>query len=626
MVFSEVVGTLSFLQPQADDDMTDRLHYYYTTTFLLVTSVLISLKMYGGRPIECWMPAEYQSSWQEYTEIYCFSMNTYFTPFDKQIPDESEVREKNMISYYQWTPFFLVICAFLFYSPCLVWRALYTKSGIRIKDIVAFANDRSNIQPKLREANVKGMSAHLGSVFRHRFRFSGKHHPHHHKLRRALNLRYYEAYLTFLYIGIKTLFLANVSMQMFLMNWFLQTSNYRYYGFGVLEDLISGRAWSDSGNFPRITYCDMDVRVLGAIQRHTVQCVLVINIFIEKFFILLWIWYSLLFILTIISLFKWILCSFPFEARKRFIARRLELADIEFKRINYEPELTEFVRDYIKMDGVFMLRMLTIHSGILVCTEVVDSMWEEFNRSSSRLQRAHLLASSPQNSSVSLIRPSDELQPLQTSKHVSNAIQQNFKRKTSVLVPLVSAQPNGVHHSGFFFQSVMTHSPSFSQQHQTHTSSSTAAAQYSTGAGISAATNNATNIIMPPPPRGDFLLRKPPNSQQWRTQRKYPQPSITTIPMGDCNNNIKNNTCESVYVHPNTTQSSVEMGNGVQQQQSLIMTTTPTSLLTSQHPSKSNLNQQQQQPLLQTSQQQQTQEPALWEVEESMSLVKEESL
>lgn len=69
----------------------------------------------------------------------------------------------------------------------------------------------------------------------------------------------------------------------------------------------------------------------------------------------------------------------------RFIARRLELADIEFKRINYEQELTEFVRDYIKMDGVFMLRMLTIHSGILVCTEVVDSMWEEFNRSSSKL-------------------------------------------------------------------------------------------------------------------------------------------------------------------------------------------------------------------------------------------------
>jgi hypothetical protein len=52
MVFSEVVGTLAFLQPQCDDDMSDRLHYYYTSTFLLVTAVLISLKMFGGRPIE----------------------------------------------------------------------------------------------------------------------------------------------------------------------------------------------------------------------------------------------------------------------------------------------------------------------------------------------------------------------------------------------------------------------------------------------------------------------------------------------------------------------------------------------------------------------------------------------
>jgi hypothetical protein len=53
------------------------------------------------------MPAEYQSSWQEYTEIYCFSMNTYFTPFNKQIPEGDEKRQATMISYYQWLPFFL---------------------------------------------------------------------------------------------------------------------------------------------------------------------------------------------------------------------------------------------------------------------------------------------------------------------------------------------------------------------------------------------------------------------------------------------------------------------------------------------------------------------------------------
>lgn len=80
------------------------------------------------------------------------------------------------------------------------------------------------------------------------------------------------------------------------MNWFLQTDNkHNFYGWAVLTDLFQGKgnfldfkqklkfkAWSESGNFPRVTYCDMDIRSLGNVQKHTVQCVLVINIFIEK--------------------------------------------------------------------------------------------------------------------------------------------------------------------------------------------------------------------------------------------------------------------------------------------------------------------------------------------------------
>ncbi|VDK38732.1 unnamed protein product [Gongylonema pulchrum] len=83
MVVSEVVGTLSFLKPQPDDDFVDRLHYYYTSTFLLVAAaklisyalfliqsqVLMSLKMFGGRPIECWVPAEYRGGWEDYTDV-----------------------------------------------------------------------------------------------------------------------------------------------------------------------------------------------------------------------------------------------------------------------------------------------------------------------------------------------------------------------------------------------------------------------------------------------------------------------------------------------------------------------------------------------------------------------------
>lgn len=95
------------------------MHYYYTSTFLLVTAVLISLKMFGGRPLECFMPAEFRSSWEDYTEIYCWSGSTYWVESkDSDFPEDGENRQKRMISYYQWTPFFLIASAFLFYSPC----------------------------------------------------------------------------------------------------------------------------------------------------------------------------------------------------------------------------------------------------------------------------------------------------------------------------------------------------------------------------------------------------------------------------------------------------------------------------------------------------------------------------
>lgn len=81
-----------------------------------------------------------------FTEMYCWARNTYFAPFETDLPDVEE-RGKTMVSYYQWVPFFLVIVAFMFYSPCLLWRILYDKSGIRLKDIMNFANDKANVNP-----------------------------------------------------------------------------------------------------------------------------------------------------------------------------------------------------------------------------------------------------------------------------------------------------------------------------------------------------------------------------------------------------------------------------------------------------------------------------------------------
>ena len=66
MSLPALLSGLSFFAPCHDDDPVDRLHYFYTSTALMVSASFVALKIFGGRPLECWTPAEYPSSWQTY--------------------------------------------------------------------------------------------------------------------------------------------------------------------------------------------------------------------------------------------------------------------------------------------------------------------------------------------------------------------------------------------------------------------------------------------------------------------------------------------------------------------------------------------------------------------------------
>uniref|UniRef100_A0AC34G963 Innexin n=1 Tax=Panagrolaimus sp. ES5 TaxID=591445 RepID=A0AC34G963_9BILA len=196
----------------------------------------------------------------------------------------------------------------------------------------------------IRAANIAGLADHLGSIFKHRYSMDHRI-PFHKQIQKFINIRYYEAYLTWLYLGIKLMFFLNVMGQMFLMNKFLQTDDYDIYGIGVIRDLLNNKPWSESGNFPRVTYCDMDIRILGNVQRHTVQCVL---------------------------------------------------------------------------DGAFVLNMITIHSGLLMCAEITDYLWEKYKEENGITD-----GKSPLPGLDPGMRPPD------TPGFAS-------RRKTSVLMPLVS--------------------------------------------------------------------------------------------------------------------------------------------------------------------------------------------
>ncbi|KAL3091741.1 hypothetical protein niasHT_024323 [Heterodera trifolii] len=383
MILQNMFGALSFLRFQKDDDLVDRLSYFYTSSFLIMMAVLVSFKQFGGRPLECWVPAQFTSSWEAYTEMFCWSENTYFVPVEEDIPEEIAEREFRKISYYQWVPFFLLIQAFLFYVPCLIWRLMSDKSGIRLNDIVQMATEKENIEPEYRMRTIESLARHIEAALRYQHTATSRTQYTLHRVFKCFNLRYYESYVTGMYLATKVFYVGNVLTNLLLVNKFLETNNYSIYGLGVLYDLLLlGKSWTQSGNFPRVTLCDFEVRVLGNIQRHSVQCVLVINIFNEKIFILLWLWFCVLFFITLFDALYWFSVSLFHRDRFRFVLRHLELTSDpdrpELFRKEKRKQVEHFLRTYLKIDGVLVLRMIALHAGVMYCTEITDALWKRY--------------------------------------------------------------------------------------------------------------------------------------------------------------------------------------------------------------------------------------------------------
>uniref|UniRef100_A0A914VED0 Innexin n=2 Tax=Plectus sambesii TaxID=2011161 RepID=A0A914VED0_9BILA len=113
-----------------------------------------------------------------------------------------------------------------------------------------------------------------------------------------------------------------------------------------------------------------------------VLCVLVINIFNEKIFILVWLWFSFLFVAATCDAMYWFSISLFHRDRLRFVIRHLELTSDpehpdEFRR-DRKKQVEHFLKTYLKVDGVLVLRMVALHAGVMFCTEITEALWKRY--------------------------------------------------------------------------------------------------------------------------------------------------------------------------------------------------------------------------------------------------------
>jgi hypothetical protein len=390
----KILGVVGGGVPQAkirnDDDFADRLSYRFTSVILIVFAIVVSTKQYVGEPIQCWVPAHFTGNHEEYTNNFCWIRNTYYLPYEDYVPKEHESEKRRMIPYYQWIPMILLVQALSFYLPIIIWRTLNGRSGIDVNNVVEAGETFTNAEmAENREKTLmymtKQMDRYLSSQrsIRTGCTISLKH-----ILSRTCCLicgRRYGNYLVVLYLAVKVFFLANVIGQLFVLNSFLGT-DFNLYGIDVIGAALRGEDWTTSPRFPRVTMCDFKVRRLGNVQRYTVQCVLPINLFNEKIYLFVWFWMVFVAAVTCASLLTWLLRVIFRQDRHRYVKKHLHLMD-KIRRDSDKKQAVKFVEDYLRQDGVFVLRLVGHNTNALTVTEFVCCLWENYQDKSLSLEK-----------------------------------------------------------------------------------------------------------------------------------------------------------------------------------------------------------------------------------------------
>ena len=198
----------------------------------------------------------------------------------------------------------------MFFLPCLLWRFLNGRSGMNIAVIMeaAMASQRA-VYAENREKTLR-YTVHLLDRYLlvRREQKTGCTHRLKQKLSRYCLLfysKFYGNYLTCSYMLIKLFYIGNAAGQLFLLDLILGY-DFHMVGFNVISHLIMGSHWSESERFPRVTQCDFIIRQATNVHSYTFQCVLPINLFNEKIFIIVWFWLLFVAVTAILSVFQWL--------------------------------------------------------------------------------------------------------------------------------------------------------------------------------------------------------------------------------------------------------------------------------------------------------------------------------
>lgn len=383
-----------------DDDGVDQLHHFVTVTILAFFGAIAGLKEYATDPINCWNYGDYL--WQHYqvhVNTYCWSHSMYRYPnrtarsimpyhltsdgakdLTKTI-DEQNLKE---ITFYRWVTVIFLTQAFLFKIPNLLWGELNSYSGSNIVKMVEMLQSVLFATEKEKKEKLYQVAMFLEQWLRinrkpHWF-LKAKVSP---RVKKTISCcmlcvgNNMDNYLSTLYLVIKGIFLLNVVAQFIILSAFLQL-NFWHFGVTILEAYSNpNNVSATTSTFPTLALCHFQTYDKGNTNGRWVQCILTINLFLEKLFLLEWFWLLLLLVVTIINSFVWAFRLLQTHTAMKFVQRYMRLMGFYNTSVPMPKacSLEQFVTEYLRNDGVFILRILAVNTNEVVVAELVEQLW-----------------------------------------------------------------------------------------------------------------------------------------------------------------------------------------------------------------------------------------------------------
>jgi len=352
---------------RCDDDFVDRLSRHYSVLIFSIFVLIISSVQFVGKPISCFTPASFTDAHITYADFVCWISNTYFFPIDQDIPEFDEQNQTRhgsyMLRFYQYVPFILLLQTIGFFLPGFFWRNGLFRLGLTLQkhiDQLKLSQNSLAESPVYRRQLVRNVASRLDQYFR---TYTNAPYPR----------------LTLFYLFIKCLYMINILLQLLCLHFFMRF-NLNFHDLFERLIIYSNTYRQTSIQFPTNVLCDFIVRFLGKNQhRHTVQCVLPINIFNEKIFIFAYLWLIFLLICNFYNLIiQWVVFLIFHrdisETRQRRI-RRTQNSDV-VQVYDYQPITKIFSQQYLKSDGTVLLRLLDMNIDLVTMNDLLDDLWD----------------------------------------------------------------------------------------------------------------------------------------------------------------------------------------------------------------------------------------------------------